>query len=145
MRDNWLRVVLIAIGAMLALCMVFSAGVFLVRLSSPRIARPPGSFRPFFGVDPKHGAVGTIQSIDARTQSIALTLRDGTTQTVLVNDQTRVEKGSRKIAFYDLQIGDRIAAIGSPDSEGRIVARWVHVSSSSGSASETSPPEPKGI
>ncbi|MCL4395689.1 MAG: DUF5666 domain-containing protein [Chloroflexi bacterium] len=144
MRDTWLRVLLIAVGAMLALCALLSAGVFVARLGYPELGRPPGLFRPLFGSNPRHGAVGTIQSIDARSQTLTLRLRDGTTQVVLVNNQSRIEKGSRKIAFSDLQVGDRIAAIGSPDGQGRIIAKWVHVSNSSGSAAGQGSPGPVG-
>lgn len=124
MRNTWLRSSLIVVGIVLALGVVFSAGIFVGRVS----ARPFGdrSFRilaPFFSG--AHGAVGRIDKIDGGT--LALSLRDGTSQIVLVDQATGIEKEHQKVKLSELHVGDEILVIGSPDNQGRIDARWIHV------------------
>ena len=125
MQNKWLRIILIGVGALLALCVLLGAGIFVVRWNSQRIGRPVGLFRQMFGLVSGHGAAGAIQSID--NQTITLQLRDGTTQTVLVNKDTRIEKSGKRITLQDLKAEDRITVIGSPDSQGHIAARWIRV------------------
>jgi hypothetical protein len=80
-----------------------------------------------FGLNSGHGAVGAIKNIDSQNQIVTLQLRDGTTQVVLVNKDTRIEKSGARITLSDLKVGDRITVIGSPDNQGRITARWIRV------------------
>lgn len=127
MQNKWLRIALIAVGAVLALCILLGAGIFVVRWNSPRAGRPVGLFRRIFGLNNGHGAVGAIQTIDLQTQTITLQLGDGTSQTVLVNKDTRIEKSGKRITLSDLKMGDRITVIGSPDKQGQITARWIRV------------------
>ncbi len=125
MQNKWLRIILIGVGALLALCVLLGAGIFVVRWNSQRTGRPVGLFRQMFGLVSGHGAAGAIQSID--NQTITLQLRDGTTQTVSVNKDTRIEKSGKRITLQELKAEDHITVIGSPDSQGHIVARWIRV------------------
>jgi hypothetical protein len=125
MPNKWLRVLLIAIGALLVLCICLGAGIFAVRLNNRGVGRPVGLFRRTFSLNSRHGAIGTIQGFD--NQTITLILRDGTTQTVLVNNETRIEENRKRITITDVKANDQITVIGSPDSQGQIVARWIHV------------------
>lgn len=133
---------LLAVGGLLALCVLLGAGIFVVRLVTHRSLRPAGLVRSVL-VGTHHGAVGTIQSIDPVSETITLQLLDGTTQVVLANGQTQIEKGRKKASFAGLAVGDRLTVIGSPDDQGRIVARWIRVFNSSGSASLGDRPGPR--
>jgi hypothetical protein len=125
MHNKWIRILLIGIGALLALCVLLGAGVFVVRLSSRPLARSQGLFRRIFDLPHEHGAIGRIQNI--RDETITLQLRDGSTQNVVVSPNTRIERSRRRITLTDLHINDRITVIGSPDNRGDIDAQWIHV------------------
>jgi len=134
MQNKWMKISLFAVGALLLLCVFLGASVFVVGLTNHQLVRQSG-FTLGFLAGPHHGAVGTIQRIDQPSQTITLQLLDGTTLTVLINSETHIEKVRKKIAFTDLTVGERMTVIGSPDDQGRFVARWIHVFSSTGSAS----------
>ncbi len=124
MRNKWLRFGLILVGSVLALGIVFGAGIFVGRASG-RVEglRPPRWFVLF--INGAHGAVGRIQKIDGQT--VTLDLRDGSSQMILLDQQTRIEKNRQRITIGDLHQGDAVQVIGSPDNLGRIQARWVRV------------------
>ena len=125
MQNRWLRAVLVLVGLLLVVCLCLGAGIFVVRISGRSEGRPVGLFRRMFNLTREHGAIGRIQSIDAPT--ITLQLPDGTTETVLVNNDTRIERSHKRIPLPDLKVNDRVSVIGSPDSQGRIDANWIHV------------------
>lgn len=122
MQNKWFKYGLFGLGGILALCIVFSAGIFVGRWSTHR-----GPFRPFsLGIatfSGNHGAVGTIQSMDGQT--IVVRQRDGTSQTVIINDQTHIEHNRRNIALRSLNVGDRVVIIGYPNAQGQVTARFV--------------------
>lgn len=140
MPNKWLRALLIAIGALLVLCICLGAGIFAVRLNNRGVGRPVGLFRRMFFLNSGHGAIGTIQGLDSQT--ITIILRDGTTQSVLVNSQTRLEQNRKKTSLSDLKVDDRIAVIGTPDNQDHIIARWIHVLNPGDSESTPVPPTP---
>ncbi len=125
MRDKWLRIVLITIGILLVLFIVLGAGIFVARLHTHGDQNPVELLRRLFYLRSGHGAIGAIQSIDQQT--IVLQLRDGSSQTILLNKETRVERNRAKITAANLRVGDRVTVIGSPNNQGAIVARWIHV------------------
>ena len=127
MQNKWLRFALIAVGVVLALCILLGAGIFVLRWNSPRAGRSVGLFRRMFGLASGHGAIGAIQTVDIQNQSITLQLGDGTSQTVLVNKDTRIEKSGKRITLSDLKADDRITVIGSPGNQGQIMAKWIRV------------------
>jgi hypothetical protein len=134
MRNKWLRFSLILVGFVLALGIVFGAGIFVGRASG-RVdgLRPVRWFALFF--NGAHGAVGRVEKIEGQT--VTLVLRDGSSQTVLVDQETRIEKSRQRITTGDLHQGDAVQVIGSPDNSGRIKARWVRVMTDPGG----SPPD----
>ena len=142
MQNKWLRIALIAVGVVLALCILVGVGLFVARWSNPRTGRPVGLFRRIFGLYNGHGAVGAIQTIDLQNQTITLQLGDGTSQTVLVNKDTRIEKSGKRIELSDLKVDDRITVIGSPDKQGRITAGWIRVLTSPRPALRQGTPTP---
>jgi hypothetical protein len=132
MSNKWLRIVLIGLGAVLVLCILLGAGVFVVRWSAARSGnRPVGLFRQIFRLTRGHSAVGSIQSINGQT--ITLLLSDGTTQTILVNPQTRIEGNRKRLTLADLKVDERIAVLGSPLDGGNISATLIHVESTADS------------
>jgi Domain of unknown function (DUF5666) len=51
--------------------------------------------------------------------------QDGTTQTVLVNDQTRYRQGQQEFQLEDLKVGDHVFVRGTPNSDKQVVALGV--------------------
>ena len=129
MSNKWVRYILIGIGAVLALCICLGAGVFVVRSNTRSQGRSGGPIRQMFSFGSGHGAIGTIERIDHQTLSVRR--RDGKLQTVVVNNDTRIEENRKRITSADLELNDQITVIGSPDSQGQIVARWIRVLRSS--------------
>ncbi len=124
MRNKWLRFGLILVGTVLALAIVFGAGIFVGRMGGRANAlHPIRWFTIFFSG--AHGAVGRVEKIDGQT--LTLELRDGSPQTVLLDSQTRIEKNRQRITAGDLHSDDQIQVIGSPGDQGSIRARWVRV------------------
>ncbi len=137
MSDKRLRIVLIVIAALLVLCLCLGAGVFVVRLHNRGDSLPAELFRRRFSLRAGHGAIGTVQGI--ANQSISIRLGDGTSQTVVVNKDTRIEKIHKVITLANLELNDQITVIGSPDSQGQIIARWIHVLSPSTPTDQVTP------
>ena len=141
MSNKWVRMILIGVGAALVLCILLGAGVFVVRWSTGRsIGRPVGLFRQIFGLTRGHGAVGSIQSING--QNITLLLADGTTQTILVTTQTRIEQNHKRLTLADLKTNERVAVLGSPVDGGNISASLIHVLNSAVSPPVQATPTP---
>jgi hypothetical protein len=141
MSNKWLRIVLIGVSAALVLCILLGAGVFVVRWSAGHsTGRPVGLFRQIFRLARGHGAVGSIQSING--QDITLLLADGTTQTILVTAQTRIEENRKRLKLADLKIDERIAVLGSPVDGGSISASLIHVVSATVSPPVQGTPTP---
>ena len=125
MKNKLLRRGLIAICALLLLGLDFGVGVFVGRASTGTLGRGLFSGGRGFFFNGAHGAVGTIQQIDSQT--ITVQSRDGTTQVISVDSQTRIERAftRTKISFEDLKVGDQVMAIGSPNAQGQINAKIV--------------------
>ncbi len=127
-RTAW-RYLGFALGGFVLLALVFGAGFFLGR----------GSVRPWRGGTPLpaqnslllngHGAVGEIIQIEK--DQLIVQARDGTTQTVIVTKETRVERGLQqkgaKLVLPDLKVGNYILVIGAPNAEGQINAKLIRV------------------
>lgn len=144
MSNKWLRTILIGVAAALVLCILLGAGVFAVRWSATHSGnRPVGLFRQIFRLTRGHGAVGSIQSINGQT--ITLLLSDGTTQNVLVNNQTRIEGNRKRLTLADLKVDERIAVLGSPVEGGNISATLIHVESPAESPPVPVTPTPRPV
>ena len=123
MANKWLRIVLIGIAVVLVLCLCLGAGLYVVRLHNRGSVRPAESLRRMFFLRAGHGAIGTVQGI--ANQTISIQLRDGSSQMVVVNKDTRIEKNRKAITTADLELNDQITVLGSPDQQGQIIARWI--------------------
>ena len=124
-KSQWWRYLLSALISVGMLGTVFGAGFFVGRWSTrgqftplgQRILSPGG-----------HGAVGKITQIEGTT--ITLQARDGTTQTIQSDNQTRLERGSAKMTklnLRDLRVGDQIIVIGAPNAQGQFKAKLIRV------------------
>ncbi len=124
MQNKWVRFGFIGIGSLLALCIILNIGLFFV---GPKLGRFP--HRPFYPdirlLTGSHGAIGQIQKIEGQT--LTLQLRDGTTQSILIDNNTRLERNRQKIALSDLHVNDSIIVIGSSGTQGQIIARLIRV------------------
>ncbi len=123
MRFKWFRYGVVVLGSMLALCLVFSAGIFVGRAGGRQSLFPIPWLLSV--LSHAHGAVGAIDDVEG--SKIVLRLRDGSTTDILVDSQTRIEKDRVKLGLQDLKVGDQIQVIGSPTSDGGIDAKWLHV------------------
>jgi hypothetical protein len=118
-----LKSVLVALGAALAIVLVFGVGFFVGRQSTFPLRAFPNSAQARNRSG--HGAIGTIQSIDG--QRITIQTRDGKIQVVRMDENTRLEKKFQKASLADFKINDQVVAIGSPNAEGEIQARLVGI------------------
>ena len=89
------------------------------------------------GLPGDHGAFGTVLSISGDT--LVLNSDDNLEQTVQVTSSTTIRIGHTTGSLTDVQLKDRIAVFGSPNSAGRIEARLIRVFSTS----EDATPEPE--
>lgn len=119
----WLRTVLVALGVALFIVLIFGAGFYVGRQSA--IGFRPGINSVQVRSRGGHGAIGMIQSIEG--QKIIIQSRDGKTQVIRVDENTRLEKKFQKASLADFKINEQVVAIGSPNSEGEIQARLVGV------------------
>ncbi|HEV7424393.1 MAG TPA: hypothetical protein VGO21_04360 [Candidatus Paceibacterota bacterium] len=72
-----------------------------------------------------HGATGKIIKMEA--QNIILQDKDSTEKSILLNSDTKIQKGRMDIAISDLKIDDFIVVIGTPDDKGMIEAKFIRV------------------
>lgn len=144
MRRDLIIASAIVIGAFFALVCVFTSGFFMGRHTTQRAAGYSNRPGIFFGAAPRtfgrFGALprsrvlpsrrfpssgkpttGSLQKIDGQTLTIQ-TPR-GITETVSVDNQTRIMRGLRPAALSDLKPGDRIIAIGRRNTQGQLIAR----------------------
>jgi hypothetical protein len=122
MQNKWLWNGLIVLGGLLILGGVFSAGFLAGRWSVHNRTGENWVRGLLFGG--AHGATGVIEAIQGQT--LTLKLHDDTTQTVLIDKNTRVER-IKRATLGDLKIGDRVLVVGAPDAQGQIKARLIRV------------------
>ncbi len=72
-----------------------------------------------------HGVVGTV--IDVGTSTISVTDQKNNEQSVAVSSGTVIRDGDSDSAIGDIAVGDQIAVIGEPDSNGQIGARFIRI------------------
>ncbi len=125
MQSKWLRYGLAALGVMLVLSIVFGAGVVVGRWSASDARSNAPLLERGFLFSGSHGAIGTLQAVQEK--SLTLELRDGTTQTISIDYKTRLERKQKKITLADLRTGERLLVVGTPDEQGQIKGRLIHV------------------
>lgn len=126
--SHWQRYALIALIGLSVLGTVFGAGFFVGRWRG-RTSGAPASAAPTQVLAPGgHGALGNITQIEATTLTIQT--REGTTQTIVVDAKTRIERGTfkpTKLTLHELKVGDRIIVVGRPNAQGYIKANVIRV------------------
>jgi len=76
----------------------------------------------------RHAVAGVIIALDGSTITIAHQIHRERTWTLLVNAQTVIKiKGTTDATLAELQVGQRIAAVGDLNEEGLLVAKRIHV------------------
>ncbi len=126
-RFGWLRWALLALGALLIFFLIFDAGVAVgmrysmgMRGPGGHVGMPAQQFGfggfgiavPHGYIPEGHGAVGTIQTIDATT--ITLQTREGGTQVVAINANTHIQSATTTGTLKDLRPGQTIVVLGDP-------------------------------
>ena len=72
-----------------------------------------------------HGATGKI--IKMELPNIIVQDKDNTEKTILINTDTKIQKGRQNITTVDLKVDDFIVAIGSPNDKGVIETKFIRV------------------
>lgn len=80
-----------------------------------------------------HGAAGTILDISGRT--ISVKDDDNDERSVLVATDTIIKKMDATVALDTLTVGDRIIAIGAPNTAGQVEAHFIRVFPPGGTSS----------
>lgn len=140
LESKIVRTTLWILGGLIVLVVVFGLGI---TVGYDRAGFASGFdrnyFRIFYGAAPGgpiglmappmpmsiHGVVGTV--IDLSTSSISVKNRQGNEQSVAVSSGTDIRNGNGNIMIGDIVVGDQIAVIGGPNSEGQIDARFIRV------------------
>lgn len=125
--SQWQRYALLALLGACVLGTVFGAGFFVGRWSARRDLSGASPLRRFIPVG-RHGAIGTVVQIEGTT--ITIQSRDGATQSILTDSQTRIERGATKtvkLTLDDLKVRDQIIVVGTPNAQGQIKANLIRV------------------
>ena len=72
-----------------------------------------------------HGATGKI--IKMELPNIIVQDKDNTEKAILINTDTKIQKGRQSITTNDLKVDDFIVVIGSPNDKGVIEAKFIRV------------------
>ncbi|MFA5050878.1 MAG: hypothetical protein WC499_02060 [Patescibacteria group bacterium] len=86
-----------------------------------------GFFRDFGGRDfiEPHGVFGQIIKIEDST--IIIKSPDNVEKTVIIKDDTVIERFRETIKLTDLKIDDQIVVIGEPNTSGQIEAKFIRI------------------
>lgn len=106
------RYALIGLAGLGILGTVFGVGFFVGRGQARASTAKPTVGAP----RSEHGAIGKITHIEGNTLTIQKA--NGTQQTVLIENRTRIERSipsNKMIKASDLQVGDRIIVVGTPE------------------------------
>jgi len=79
-----------------------------------------------------HGVFGPIIKVDAG--DVVVKDQDGVEKTIIVSGNVTIRNNTGAIKFSDLEVGDSIVVIGSPNDQGQIVAQFIRVLPSPGSS-----------
>lgn len=72
-----------------------------------------------------HGIFGPVLKIDDKI--LMIKDKDNTEKTVIVSDQTIIQKGRLSIKISDIKVDDKITVIGSPNEQGQIEAKFIRM------------------
>lgn len=140
--SRWLKITLAGLIAFILLLGVFELGIFVgyrkanfsykwsenyhMMFGGPRegfMPMPP-EFRGDDFISP-HGTAGSIMKIDGNT--LIIKGGENTEKTILVTDKTVIRRGNDTIQVSDLETGDMLVVIGSPDDKGQIQAELIRI------------------
>lgn len=152
-QSKKLRVTLIAIGTLIILLVVFQVGMavgfrkasfsyswaenYHRNFAGPR----EGFLGNFMGRDfiDAHGVFGSIIKIDGST--LVIKGANNVEKTILLKDDTTIERLRETIKLSDLKVDDNIVVIGSPNDSGQIVAELIRVMPASPPSSASTTPQ----
>jgi len=133
-----LRVIVYTLAAIIALLLVFTAGMLAgfshVRLQRrfdahmpppPYGAAPTGGFPHLLFDAGGHGVIGTISSI--ALPEITIVSRDGTSRTIVLASTTALRNDRGDASTSALSLGDTIVAIGVPQGNGEITTKLIRI------------------
>jgi len=149
LESRTVRTILWVLGGLIVLFVVFGLGI---AVGYERAGFAAGFdrnyYRIFFGGPPPdgavgmmappmpaaiHGVVGTV--IDLGTSTISVADRQDNEQSVVISPGTVLRNSDGTITIAGIAVGDTIAVIGEPNSEGQIDARFIRIISDSSSTS----------
>jgi hypothetical protein len=128
------------LGGLIVLVVVFGLGI---SVGYDRAGFASGFdrnyFQMFFGAPPggtiglvappmpvaTHGVVGTV--IDLGTSTISVENQQGNEQSVMISSSTAIRNGNGNVIIGNIAVGDQIAVIGEPTSDGQIDAHFIRI------------------
>ena len=140
LESKIVRTILWILGGLIVLVVVFGLGI---AVGYDRAGFASGFdqnyFRIFYGAAPGgpvglmappmpvaiHGVVGTV--IDLGISTISVENQQGNEQSVTISSSTAIRNGNDNIMIGDVAVGDQIAVIGEPNSEGQIDAHFIRI------------------
>jgi uncharacterized membrane protein len=144
LESKIVRAILWILGGLIILVVVFGLGI---TVGYDRAGFASGFdqnyYRNFYGAPPGgamgsvappmqvaiHGVVGTV--IDLGTSTISVKNQQNNEQSVAISSGTDIRSGDSNTTIGNVAIGDQIAVIGEPNSEGQIDARFIRILSAS--------------
>jgi uncharacterized membrane protein len=140
LESKIVRTILWVLGGLIVLVVVFGLGI---AVGYDRAGFASGFdqnyYRNFYGAPPggaiglvappmpvaTHGVVGTV--IDLGTSTISVKDQQNNEQSVAISSGTDIRSGDNNATIGNVAIGDQIAVIGEPNSEGQIDARFIRI------------------
>jgi hypothetical protein len=148
LQSKKLHIVLWALAGLIICLLIFGFGMMVGSARAGFVARfnenyyrnfngPPGPLSGMMGPNPvaMHGLVGTVINVGSST----ITIEDpmGNEQFVGAASGTVFRESGNDISIGEIKIGDRIAAIGEPDTQGKVQAHFIKVFAESTSSKPT--------
>lgn len=140
LESKKVRVVLYILGGLVILFVVFGFGIAVgYQRAGFAMGFDRNYYKNFYGMPPGaasgtvappmpvagHGVVGTI--IDLGTSTISLTDQANNEHSISISSGTVIRSGNSDSVISDMAVGDQIAVIGEPDSNGQIDARFIRI------------------
>jgi hypothetical protein len=140
LESKKVRMVLYILGGLIILFVVFGFGIAVgYQRAGFAMGFDRNYYRNFYGVSPGvasgtmappvpvagHGVVGTI--IDLSSSTISLTDQSNNEHSIAISSGTVIRDGDSDSAISGMAVGDQIAVIGEPDSNGQIDARFIRI------------------
>ncbi|TSA44908.1 hypothetical protein D4R51_02855 [bacterium] len=139
LKSKWLRITLVILGALVVLLIIFRLGMFVGEKRADfrnHWGENYGKFfgeprRGFFGELPgggprnPFGNAGTVLSVE--NNIIVTKGSDNSEKIIVVASSTVIMEREQAISVSDVRPGELIVAIGSPNEDGQIEAKFIRV------------------